>query len=80
VSKLPSLIKRTGIKIGVLTVPAQSAQALADTMIEAGIRAIWNFSPTKLKSPPHVIIQHENLASSLAVLSKKLAGGFRATT
>jgi redox-sensing transcriptional repressor len=80
VSKLPGLIKRTGIKIGILTVPAQSAQPLADTMIKAGIRAIWNFSPMKLKCPPHVIIQHENLASSLAVLSKKLAGALKTTT
>jgi len=79
VSKLPNLIKRTGIKIGILTVPAQSAQSLADTMIKAGIRAIWNFSPVKLNAPPHVVIQHENLASSLAVLSKKLAGALKAT-
>ncbi|HUJ68338.1 MAG TPA: redox-sensing transcriptional repressor Rex [Syntrophorhabdales bacterium] len=79
VSKLPNLIKRMGIKIGILTVPAQSAQSLADTMIKAGIRAIWNFSPVKLNAPPHVVIQHENLASSLAVLSKKLAGALRAT-
>lgn len=81
VSKLPGLIKRTGIKIGILTVPGKEAQVLADTMIKAGIRAIWNFSPVKLNAPPHVIIQHENLASSLVVLSKKLAGAaFRAAT
>jgi redox-sensing transcriptional repressor len=47
-------------------------------MIKAGMRAIWNFSPVKLTAPPHVIIQHENLASSLAVLSKKLAQAIKA--
>jgi redox-sensing transcriptional repressor len=78
VSKLPSMIRRMGIKIGILTVPAQSAQFLADIMIKAGMRAIWNFSPVKLNAPPHVIIQHENLASSLAVLSKKLAQAIKA--
>ena len=78
VSKLPSMIRRMGIKIGILTVPAQSAQFLADIMIKAGMRAIWNFSPVKLTAPPHVIIQHENLASSLAVLSKKLAQAIKA--
>ncbi len=73
VDKLPNMIKRMGIKIGILTVPAQAAQELADTMVKAGICAIWNFSPTKIKVPPTVIVQHENLASSLVVLSKKLA-------
>jgi redox-sensing transcriptional repressor len=73
VDKLPNMIKRMGIKIGVLTVPAQAAQELTDTMVKAGICAIWNFSPTKITVPPDVIVQHENLASSLVVISKKLA-------
>ncbi len=73
VSKLPDMIKRMGIKIGILTVPAQAAQELADSMVKAGIQAIWNFSPIKVLAPPGVIVQHENLASSLVVLSKKLA-------
>jgi redox-sensing transcriptional repressor len=78
VSRLPNMIKRMGIKIGVLTVPAKSAQALADTMAKAGVRAIWNFSPVKIHVPAHVIVQHENLASSLVVLSKKLAEALKA--
>lgn len=73
VSKLHDMIKRMGIKIGILTVPAHSAQNLANTMVEAGIHAIWNFSPVKIMAPQDVIVQHENLASSLVVLSKKLA-------
>lgn len=78
VSKLPNMIKRMGIKIGVLTVPEKSAQPLADSMVKAGIRAIWNFSPAKINVPLHVIVQHENLASSLVVLSKKLAEALKA--
>lgn len=78
VSKLPSMIKRMGIKIGVLTVPTKSAQSLADTMVKAGVRAIWNFSPIKINVPTHVIVQHENLASSLVVLSRKLAEALKA--
>jgi redox-sensing transcriptional repressor len=72
VSKLPDMIRRMSVKIGVLTVPAAHAQEQADTMVKAGIRAIWNFSPVKISVPPQVIVQHENLASSLVVLSKKL--------
>lgn len=73
VKKLSDMIRRMGIKIGVLTVPAYAAQELADTMVQAGIQAIWNFSPVKVIAPAGIIVQHENLASSLVVLSKKLA-------
>jgi len=78
VEKLPDMIHRMGIKIGVLTVPAYCAQELATTMVRAGIHAIWNFSPIKVMAPPDVIVQHENLASSLVVLSKKLALALKA--
>lgn len=72
VEKLPEMVKRMGIKIGILTVPAAYAQDVANTMIKAGIRAIWNFTHVKLNVPPNVIVQHENLAASLVVLSKRL--------
>ena len=78
VKKLPEMIRRMGIKIGILTVPAYCAQELADNMVSAGIHAIWNFSPVKVIVPPEVIVQHENLASSLVVLSKKLALALKA--
>jgi len=73
VSKLSEMIRRMGIKIGILTVPAYCAQELSNLMVDAGIHAIWNFSPVKIMVPPGIIVQHENLASSLVVLSKKLA-------
>lgn len=70
--KLEEIISRMQIKIGILTVPASSAQSLADRMISAGIIAIWNFAPVKINVPKNVVVQHENLASSLAVLSQKI--------
>jgi redox-sensing transcriptional repressor len=73
VKKLSDMIRRMGIKIGILTVPNYAAQELADNMVQAGIQAIWNFSPVKVIAPTGIIVQHENLASSLVVLSKKLA-------
>lgn len=73
VNKLPEMIRRMGIRIGVLTVPAPCAQELTDMMVAAGVRGLWNFSPVKVRVPPEIIVQHENLASSLVVLSKKLA-------
>lgn len=73
INKLQDMIKRMGIKIGIITTPPGHAQEVADIMTDAGICAIWNFSHTKINVPQGVIVQHENLASSLVVLSKKLA-------
>lgn len=71
--KLPSLVKRLGIHIGIIAVPSPQAQAVADLMIANGIRAIWNFSPSHVNVPRGVIIKNENLAASLAVLSRELS-------
>lgn len=72
ISKLPALAKRMHVQIGVMTVTASVAQGVADAMMEGGIRGIWNFTPAKLNVPEHVILQREDLASSLAVLSHRL--------
>lgn len=71
-SKIEEMIKKLGIPIGILTVPKDFAQETADIMVNAGIKAIWNFAPVKISVPDEVMVQHENLASSLAVLSHKL--------
>jgi redox-sensing transcriptional repressor len=71
-SKLPSLVKRMKVRVGIITTPWQYAQEVADQMIEAGIVGIWNFSMFKLKVPSHVITHNESLAAGLAVFSVKL--------
>ncbi|NMB11808.1 MAG: redox-sensing transcriptional repressor Rex [Firmicutes bacterium] len=68
-TKLANLIERLGIRMGIITVPAQSAQAIADTMIAAGVRAIWNFAPICLQVPENVLVRNEDLAAGLATLS-----------
>jgi redox-sensing transcriptional repressor len=70
--KLPNLAQRMHILIGIITVPAAEAQAVADLMVEGGIRAIWNFAPIRLRTPEHVIVHNEDLYCSLAMLSQKL--------
>lgn len=75
IKKLPELAKKMHIQIGIITATASVAQGIADTMIEGGIRGIWNFTPAKLSVPEHVTLQREDLASSLAVLSHRLLVG-----
>ncbi|WP_394523052.1 redox-sensing transcriptional repressor Rex [Lacrimispora sp. JR3] len=64
--------QRMNIHIGIITVPAQSAQDVCDHLVAAGVRAIWNFAPIHLSVPEHVLVQNENMAVSLAALSKYL--------
>lgn len=72
IDRLEDIVTRMKIQIGILTVPATQAQELADRMVKCGIKAIWNFAPVKISVPNDVIVQHENLASSLAVLTQKM--------
>ncbi len=58
--------------LGIITTPPESAQEIADAMVEAGIHAIWNFSPRRLNLPEGVALKNEDLASELAVLSHKI--------
>ena len=46
---------------------------MCDLLIRNGIKAIWNFAPTHLDVPPQILVQNENMATSLAVLSKHLS-------
>ncbi|MFO1478461.1 MAG: redox-sensing transcriptional repressor Rex [Verrucomicrobiota bacterium] len=70
--KLPNLAVRMHVLIGIITVPAAGAQAVADLMVRGGIRAIWNFAPVRLRVPENVIVHNEDLYCSLASLSQKL--------
>ena len=72
VSKMQGLCERMGIHIGIITVPAEGAQQVCDEMVAGGILAIWNFAPVHLTVPGHILVQDENMAASLAVLSKHL--------
>lgn len=60
------------IHMGVITVPAAQAQEICDQMVACGILAIWNFAPTHLRVPDHVLVHNENLAASLAGLRMQL--------
>jgi redox-sensing transcriptional repressor len=77
VEKLAELSARMHVLIGIITVPGEYAQTVADQMIAGGIRAIWNFSPVSLRLPNNIIIQNEELYYSLASLSRKLANSIK---
>jgi redox-sensing transcriptional repressor len=74
---LVDLAQRMSIHLGIITAPAEVAQTVADEMVKAGILAIWNFAPVRLKVPDHIFVHNEDLYSSLASLSWKLAKRLR---
>ena len=73
ISKLYNLCQRMKIRLGIITVPAFAAQEVCDRLVEAGVLGIWNFSPVHLNVPENVLVQNENMAFSLAMLSKHLS-------
>jgi redox-sensing transcriptional repressor len=75
--EMADLVQRMNIHLGIITTPAEAAQTVADEMVKAGIQAIWNFAPVKLNVPEYMIVHNEDLYSSLASLSCKLAKRFR---
>ena len=70
--KLMDLCERMKVRIGIIAVPAENAQAICNLLVESGILAIWNFAPVHLDVPDDILVHNENLAASLALLSKQL--------
>ena len=72
VNRMKTFCKHYDVHIGIIAVPAQSAQSVCDWLMECGVKAIWNFAPVTLDVPEDVVVQNENLAASLTSLSLQL--------
>lgn len=70
--RLDGFCKANKVRMGIITVPAAQAQQVCKDLIGSGIRAIWNFAPIHLDVPDHILVQNEDMATSLAVLSMHL--------
>lgn len=68
VQEMEKIVKENDIKLGVITVPTEVAQEVADEMIEAGIKSIWNFAPTRLYVPDEIEVKNEDLAVGIVSL------------
>ena len=70
--KMEAFCAANSVLMGIITVPAEHAQSVCDQMIKSGIKAIWNFAPVHLDVPNGILVQNQNMATSLAVLSVHL--------
>lgn len=72
INEMKESLKEAEIPIGIIAVCEEQAQSVCNMLVENGIKAIWNFAPVLLKVPKDIIVQNENMASSLSVLSNKI--------
>jgi redox-sensing transcriptional repressor len=64
-SELESIVAEQGIVVGVLAVPAEAAQTVADRLVEAGVKIIFNYSEQLLQVPPDVTVHTSSPAVDL---------------
>src|SRR6202041_3021503 len=69
VSELESVVTEHGIVIGVIAVPAGSAQAMCDRLVAAGVTSILNFAPVVLNVPDGVDVRKVDLSIELQILA-----------
>ena len=74
IDELQSCAKNLKIDSGVIAVPAQFAQQVADKLVKANIKGIWNFAPVKMRVPEDVKIVNEDLSVGLSRLSYYITG------
>ena len=65
-------MKEYDVNIGVLTVPISIAQEITDKMVDGGIKAVWNFTPFRIRVPENIVVQNTSLYAHLAVMFNRL--------
>lgn len=72
IDRLKGLVKAKDIHIGIVAVPVDSAQEVADIMVAAGIKGIWNFTPYRIRVSDGVVVTNTSIYSHLAVMYNRL--------
>ena len=72
VEELEKVIEENDVQIAALTIPKTKAPEIADRLVKAGIKAIWNFAHTDLQVPDDVVVENVHLSESLMRLSYRV--------
>ena len=64
--------KEYNVSIAILTVPVEHSQEAADMAIKAGIKAIWNFTPFRIKAPANIVIANTSIYAHLAIIYNRM--------
>lgn len=58
--------------IGIVTVPVKQAQEVADQLVDAGVKALWNYTPYRIRVADHIVVQNTSIYAHLAVMYNRL--------
>ena len=72
IENLEQFIKDNDVQIAALTIPKTKAPEIAERLVNAGIKAIWNFAHTDLQVPDDVVVENVHLSESLMRLSYRV--------
>lgn len=72
ISELKERLPELKAEIGIIAVPIDHAQEVSDLLVDAGIKALWNFSPFRITAPEGIVIQNTSIYAHLAVMYNRL--------
>lgn len=72
IDEFPRMQADLGVPIGILTVPIDQAQHTAEQIVKGGIKAVWNFTPYRIRLPRHIVVQNTSIYAHLAVMFNRL--------
>lgn len=72
IAEFSALRPRLRADIAIIAVPVEQAQPVADRLVDAGIKALWNFTPCRLRAPEGVVIENTSIYAHLAVIYNRL--------
>jgi redox-sensing transcriptional repressor len=73
ISEYPARQKILDATIGVITVPVDQAQDVTEHIVAEGIKALWNFTPFRIRVPGDVVVQNTSIYAHLAVMFNRLS-------
>lgn len=73
IDNMKEIIQKCDIQIGIITVPVAYAQDMANRLVEAGVKGIWNFAPMKINVPANIYVVSEDLSIGLSSISYYLS-------
>lgn len=71
-SSMVSTIEKLNVEVGIITLPVDHAQEGAEQLINAGVKALWNFTPSRIRAPHGIVITNTSLYAHLAVMYNRL--------
>ena len=71
-SELSRRVGELGAEIAVIAVPVESCAEVAELCVAAGIKALWNFTPFRIRTAPDVVVQNTSIYAHLAVMYNRM--------